>query len=210
MSENGTKQKELQDRLDLGIAEAHHRVKNTLQNIISYITLMFARKESVQKDDIEKLIRFIRSLASLHDFLRESDHRKTSAGLIRVDMLLNDIVSLHATDYQVSCEELPPSLCAPRQAATLSLIMTELLANASRYGSGEITLHKMPSEDTFLTIAIENKLTQPLGDVRAPSNTQGAHLVKSLARADFGFEPEYIISDSSFKVVLKIPITPFS
>lgn len=193
------------DRPELSVAEAHHRIKNTLQNVISYINIMFMKKDVVTRDELEKLVRFIKSLASLHDFLRDSSVRRDESGLVRLDILMNDLVELHAVNLEIDAERFPPIQCTARRAATTSLIMTELFDNASRFGTGAASLKVIEHLPGSIRFSTSNAI--PAHRVQSKSaSSYGLNLVKNLAKVDFGIEPTIETEDDCFRVTLSVPV----
>lgn len=188
--------------------DAHHLAKNILQNIISYINVMFARKETVHKSEINKLVRFVRNLASMHDFFRTVNRNGKDDELIKLDALLCNLFNLHPVEHQIRIDTLPSILCTTRRAVTVSLIMIELLDNASRYGESEISVHcEVSKPDMKAIISVRNnRASEPKKTAHPDGEPYGLALVEKLSQIDFGTDPVIQCTDTMYTVQISVPI----
>lgn len=194
------------DRLELAMAEAHHRVKNTLQNIISYINIMFTRKDTVKKEDIQKLIHYIQSLASLHDLLLEQVRSGRDGKMINMDKIVSDIVQIQSLQRNISSGEIPEMLGPPRQAATLSLIVNELFDFFFNFGSTETFIEFEKSSDGIVVMTMREGTTEIGEQDLTEDPPQGLQVAELLAKSDLRSSFEWINKCRPLNVKLKIPI----
>jgi PAS domain S-box-containing protein len=123
------------ERYRLLLRELNHRVTNHLQMITAMLKLQAARQQdATARDDFEKAIRRIHTLAGLHSRLYRDD------GLGGIDMgaYLTDICDglrgavLPEQRIQLLCTAAPIRLTID-QAVPLGLIVSELATNAAKY-----------------------------------------------------------------------------
>jgi two-component sensor histidine kinase/CHASE1-domain containing sensor protein len=110
--------------------ELNHRVKNTLANVLSIVSLT-RRRASGLDDFAESLTARIRALSATHDLLAQSDWN---------DAPISEIVRSELAPYLQANEghiELagPAINLAPNDALSLGLAIHELATNAAKYGA---------------------------------------------------------------------------
>lgn len=110
--------------------ELNHRVKNTLANVLSIVTLTRRRANSLD-EFADGLDGRIRALSATHDLLTQSDWGTTP---------IEAVVTAELAPYTRSGEDVldmagPPVELAPNDALSLGLALHELATNASKYGA---------------------------------------------------------------------------
>ena len=110
--------------------ELNHRVKNTLANVLSIVSLTRRRSNDVDEFS-ESLIGRIRALSATHDLLSQSNWR---------DALLSDVIRNELAPYLQDNERHvamsgPEVRLAPNDAMSLGLAIHELATNAAKYGA---------------------------------------------------------------------------
>ncbi len=110
--------------------ELNHRVKNTLANVLSIVSL--TRRRSAGLDDFaESLSARIRALSATHDLLAQSDWNDAPmAEIIRSELA----PYLQSDDEHVQMSG-PAISLAPSDALSLGLAIHELATNAAKYGA---------------------------------------------------------------------------
>lgn len=110
--------------------ELNHRVKNTLANVLSIVSL--TRRRSGSLDEFaEGLDGRIRALSATHDLLTQSEWGTTPIRSV-VDVEL----APYARDEEQKLELVGPHTeLAPNDALSLGLAIHELATNAAKYGS---------------------------------------------------------------------------
>jgi len=124
---------------DATIKEIHHRVKNNLQTVSALLRLQSRRVEDVKaRGALDEAVRRISSIALVHETLSASGKDEVDFDSV-VDSLITHAVDLapraatHVTDISVkrlgSLGSIDPKIATP-----LSLVITELVANAIEHG----------------------------------------------------------------------------
>jgi two-component sensor histidine kinase len=110
--------------------ELNHRVKNTLANVLSIVTL--TRRRATSLDEFaEGIDGRIRALSATHDLLTQSDWSTTPIGAV-VAAELAPYTRAHDDALEMSG---PPVELAPNDALSLGLALHELATNASKFGA---------------------------------------------------------------------------
>ncbi|MBB3862245.1 two-component sensor histidine kinase [Novosphingobium hassiacum] len=110
--------------------ELNHRVKNTLANVLSIVSLTRRRATSLT-DFADSLEGRIRALSATHDLLTQSDW-----GTTPVAMVIKAELAPYAQDVHRHLDiEGPEVELAPNDALSLGLAIHELATNAAKYGA---------------------------------------------------------------------------
>ena len=175
--------------------ELNHRVKNTLANVLSIISL--TRRRATDLDSFASgLEGRIRALSATHDLLTQSDWGATPiAAVVRAELAPYAQDSERALDITGPAVEL-----APNDALSLGLAIHELATNAAKYGAFSV-----PNGQVAVTWHL---ITQDLARVEwaergGPAVSQGARkrgfgteLIEKIVAhelrnpVDLKFEPE--------------------
>lgn len=110
--------------------ELNHRVKNTLANVLSILSLTRRRSESLDEfaDSLEGRIR---SLSATHDLLTGTDWGTTPLRSV----LEAELQHFRALGEQMISIDGPPVELAPNDALSFGLAIHELATNAAKYGA---------------------------------------------------------------------------
>lgn len=112
------------------LAEAHHRVKNSLQTVADL--LLLARPANATAQAFDDTAARIRSIAAVHHLLAEA-----RGGTVGADELLQSVVA--GIDPGLAVEAEPVTLEATT-AQRLGIVANELIANAVQHGSPPISV----------------------------------------------------------------------
>ena len=110
--------------------ELNHRVKNTLANVLSIVSLTRRRAENLD-EFAEGIDNRIRALSATHDLLTQSEWGTTPiAAVISVELA----PYINANDHEVIASG-PDVELAPNDALSLGLAIHELATNAAKFGA---------------------------------------------------------------------------
>ena len=110
--------------------ELNHRVKNTLANVLSIVSLTRRRADTLD-EFAEGIDKRIRALSATHDLLTQSEWGTTPvSSVISVELA----PYTNAAEHEVLADG-PPVELAPNDALSLGLAIHELATNAAKYGA---------------------------------------------------------------------------
>lgn len=110
--------------------ELNHRVKNTLANVLSIMSLTRRRTRSLE-EFADALDGRIRALSATHDLLTQSDWGTTPIASV----VMAELAPYTRPEDEAFEMEGPPVELAPNDALSLGLALHELATNASKYGA---------------------------------------------------------------------------
>jgi len=194
LAQSHQKIRALNSRLQMGMVETNHRVKNHLQKIISLLNYQARQRSGIlNQDDVKAIVSHIHGLASLHDVLSDevkSDGDGTSVDAAEVLGRVIDALA-SAQDGRIVRTELESCRVTPRQASSLSVILNELVSNALKHGSGEI-LVGLRCKDGKAVLTVQNEGSAfPTQAELDKSDRTGLVLVKMLCQSDLGVDPTF-------------------
>jgi two-component sensor histidine kinase len=124
------------------LAEAHHRVKNSLQTVADL--LLLARPPGGEGRAFDETAARIRSIAAVHRLLAEE-----GGATVGADAVVQAVAAALAPDIQVEAN--PVALDAAR-GQQLGVVANELIANALRHGRPPITARLSGSDPVALVV----------------------------------------------------------
>jgi two-component sensor histidine kinase len=119
-----------EEQMKLLVAELSHRVKNTLAMVMSIVRRTAAGSRSVAEYE-QALASRVRALSDAHALLFEANWGNTD--LKRV--LERTLAPFRSKDFNAIRFDGPVVSLDPRAALTLSLVVHELVSNATKYGA---------------------------------------------------------------------------
>ena len=165
---------------DTLVREVHHRIKNHLQGLLGLIEDCRERRPGVV-GELDTLHGQVLALASVHGMQARSVTEDIRCG----DLLEEQVLLLQRSHEGLSvavaaAPDAAATIIPARNAVPLALVLTELLVNARKYGTGEIEVRLM-GETQGTRISISNQVAMHPAETGtdAPSGT-GLALVKSL------------------------------
>ena len=200
---------------DATIKEIHHRVKNNLQTVSALLRLQSRRVEDLKaRGALDEAVRRISSIALVHETLSASGKDEVDFDSV-VDSLIGHAVDLapraanHVTDISVkrlgSLGSLDPKIATP-----LSLVITELIANAIEHG---LTLKGSKVEVIFsrtggsCVVKIEDDgVGLPSGFTLKDSSNLGLQIVRTLTESELKGTIEIQGSDKGTTAQLRFEI----
>jgi PAS domain S-box-containing protein len=198
------------ERIAVLLQELGHRIKNSLQIIISMVTLEARNQKSGEgKAALERMSHRIAALGRLYSILGDTNAVKEVDAATYLEALCRDLIESVQKENGISIalktdienEALPADRAIP-----LGLIVNELVTNAVKYafpsetrGTVAVTLKRIPGE-LRLTVADDGQGADPQ---RADSGL-GGRLVDAFAR-QLGGQVERVSSNKGTSVCLKLP-----
>lgn len=132
--------------------ELNHRVKNTLANVLSILSLTRRRSETLD-DFADSLEGRVRALSATHDLLTGTDWGTTP---------LRSVLEAELQHFRAGGEHIinidgPPVELAPNDALSFGLAIHELATNAAKYGAlsvpdGRVSIYWELIEDTMVAV----------------------------------------------------------
>ena len=184
--------------------ELNHRVKNTLANVLSIITL--TRRKAADVDSFaESLSGRIRALSATHDILTAQQwNTATLESVVRAELapyLAADDVSAEISG--------PEIVLAPNTALSLGLAIHELATNAAKYGA-------LSSEEGRVSVvwSLEDPQTARLEwrERGGPGVTEpdragfGINLLRKTVSHELGRDVELVFSPEGLRATLFVPV----
>jgi two-component sensor histidine kinase len=182
---------------DATIREIHHRVKNNLQTVAALLRLQARRTEAPEaRSALEEAVRRVGSIALVHETLSHSIDETVAFDEI-ADRLRHMVTDLGAADATVRTSRRGSFGTLPGQlAASLAMVLTELLQNATEHG--------FAGADGHLEIVVERTHAGAGGALRvtvcddgkglpddfdpARSRSLGLSIVRTLVESELGGE----------------------
>lgn len=132
--------------------ELNHRVKNTLANVLSILSLTRRRSENLD-DFADSLEGRIRSLSATHDLLTGTDWGTTPLRAV----LDAELQHFRAGGEHIISVDGPPVELAPNDALSFGLAIHELATNAAKFGSlsvpdGRVSIYWELVEDDMVIV----------------------------------------------------------
>jgi PAS domain S-box-containing protein len=188
-----TAQQELEAHQQVLLSELQHRVKNNLQLIISFMALKARRVETQEaRQVLEETMQRVRSVGSIQERLHDSGAIGASVDLAHyLPELAEDVLNAEGLGTVRLKVEAEPVRASVSQAATLGLMVNELLTNAVKYafdedGSGDLSLTLRPVGDGRAEIVVQDSgpgfPPEALNGGAGRAGSRGRSLVDALAR----------------------------
>ena len=179
----------LNERLQAAMTEAHHRIKNNLQIVAAMLDLeLMVGPEMIPSATLQRISVSIRAMGKVHDILTEHTKEDPRSNTVPASDLIDALLGVvrnsmpGATIHgEIAEKSLPIG-----QITSIALVLTELVHNAIKHGSGEVWV-------TFLADATMTRLVvrddgpgfSEGFDAERDGNT-GLQLVHRLVRWDLG------------------------
>ena len=110
--------------------ELNHRVKNTLANVLSILSL--SRRNAEDLDSfVETFAGRVRALSATHNLLTQTSWGPTSV----VEIIQTEMAPYFENDPPRIALDGPDAVIAPNDALSLGLLIHELVTNAAKYGA---------------------------------------------------------------------------
>ncbi len=184
--------------------ELNHRVKNSLANVLSIISLTRRRADKVD-DFADGLEGRVRALSATHDLLTDSQWGMTA---------LRDVVETELRPYLGDDEHTvelsgPPVELAPNDALSLGLAIHELATNACKYGAlsrrgGNVSIRWSLLDENTAQLVWQEAGGPPVSAGR--TRGFGTDLLEKIVAHEFSRPIEIEFAPEGVRCVLAIPV----
>jgi two-component sensor histidine kinase len=184
------KQRELNVKSAI-IQEVHHRVKNNLQAIASFLRMQARRVQGEEaRQELSVAVNRILSMAVIHEYLSEDEYQPINIRDLcqRIAYQVREVTS--DPEQEIMIEVTGPSIRLPAgQATPVAMVVNELLLNALEHGlaghrRGRITI-ELQEEGNCVQLTIRNSGSRLPPDFDpGQSRSLGLHIVQTLVRDD--------------------------
>lgn len=189
--------------------ELNHRVKNTLANVLSILSLT-RRRASGLDDFADSLEGRIRALSATHDLLTVTDWGTTpiraviEAELQHFRVALGDAILLEGPDLEL----------APNDALSFGLAVHELATNAAKYGAlsvpgGKVTIRWQKGDDPAAETAWAEVEWQETGGPPVPGQRRrgfGTELIEKVVAHELRQPVTLDFDPAGVRCVLRVPV----
>lgn len=190
------------------LAEIHHRVKNNLAVVsgLMQIQAFDEKNKEVEEKLLDSVFR-IRTMASIHELLYESDSFSEVNFSIMLKKLLEDIASAMNADKDISLEinDHPVQLNI-NQAVPCALMINEVLTNAFKHAfcgrdKGKVSININETGNSVKVMVRDDGVGMD-DEVMQNKDSLGVHLIKILTQQIHG-DFQYIGDENGTKFIIK-------
>lgn len=184
--------------------ELNHRVRNTLANVLSILSLTRRRSDNLDEfaDSLEGRIR---ALSATHDLLTHSDW-----GTLPVAAVIEaELQHVRAANVHPVTVEGPDAELAPNDALSLGLAMHELATNAAKFGAlsvagGSVAVNWSLIEPGLAEIVWCERGGPPVADMR--SRGFGTELIEKIVAHELRNPVQLDFEREGVRCVMRVPI----
>jgi two-component sensor histidine kinase/ABC-type multidrug transport system ATPase subunit len=177
------------------LQEAHHRIKNNLQSVISLLALQSGKNSSKEVEQaINQSINRIKAIAGVHELLSQDQRAISYINARQIVQKLADWVLVKAEPKKIKLSFVGHDLLLPyKKATSLALAINELINNCMEHAfpdgrSGKIDIRMKQSNETVIFEIADNGVGFPeigLNTFRDQGHL-GLWLVQLLVTGDLG------------------------
>lgn len=184
--------------------ELNHRVKNTLANVLSIMSL--TRRRATSLDEFaDALDGRIRALSATHDLLTQSDWGTTPIAAV----VAAELAPYARAEDRVLVTEGPVVELAPNDALSLGLALHELATNASKYGAlsvagGRVSIRWQMIGDDLAQVEWAEAGGPPVSATHPRGF--GTDLIEKIIAHELRNPVELIFDPAGVRCTLKIPV----
>lgn len=184
--------------------ELNHRVKNTLANVLSIVTLTRRRAKTLD-EFADGLDGRIRALSATHDLLTQSDWGTTPIAAVAAA----ELAPYTRSEDGVLTMDGPPVELAPNDALSLGLALHELATNASKYGAlsvpgGQVAIRWSLASDNLARIEWSES-----GGPKVPSKRPrgfGTDLIEKIVAHELRNPVDLVFAPEGVRCTLLVPV----
>lgn len=193
------------------LQESHHRIKNNLQAIISFIILQKKFIDLNEKEKINQIlddiIARIKSIAAIHDLLaRKKDYNS----ILNINYLIEKVINYLNIDSRINFNlNLEDILIPYNKATSIAIVINEIVSNSLKHAfneksTGTIEI-KCIRKNKYIYITIADNGIGIEEDFEIKNNKSlGLSIVKMIVEHEFKGDIDFV-SDNGTRVKIKIP-----
>jgi two-component sensor histidine kinase len=184
--------------------ELNHRVKNTLANVLSILSLTRRRTNNLD-DFADSLEGRIRALSATHDLLTHSDW-----GTIPIRAVIEaELQHFRAGSDEPIALDGPEAELAPNDALSFGLALHELATNAAKYGSlgvaeGTVSVTWRLLENNLAEVEWRERGGPPVAELR--SRGFGTELIEKIVAHELRNPVQLEFHREGVRCVMRVPI----
>ncbi len=184
--------------------ELNHRVKNTLANVLSIVTLTRRRAKTLD-EFADGLDGRIRALSATHDLLTQSDWGTTPIEAVAAA----ELAPYTRSEDGVLDMTGPAVELAPNDALSLGLTLHELATNASKYGAlsvpgGRVTIRWSLAEENLARVEWIERGGPPVAAKRPRGF--GTDLIEKIVAHELRNPVDLIFAPEGVRCTLMVPV----
>lgn len=182
---NSQLSKNVEDR-ELLLRELHHRIKNNLSLVISFVELQSMKTDNSEIQEQNKnIVSKMRAISLVHEKLQLSDTLKNLDLCFYIRELGNELIKNSGEKNVRLDTKFPDELIRPsNDVMNIGLVFSELVINSLKHALGEsgliITVEILQREDGFAFSYMDNGKPYPAGFDFNRTNSLGSQVLSSL------------------------------
>ena len=188
--------------------ELNHRVKNTLANVLSIISLTRRRADNID-DFADSLTGRVRALSATHDLLSQTDWSNAP-----ISQVIGSELAPYMQDSERHVEMRGPEVSlAPNDALSLGLAVHELATNAAKYGALSTNEGRVSINWRLMTPELVEVHWQETGGPEVPPPAKrgfGRELIEKIVAQELKAEVELEFRPGGVECRLRVPVRRLS
>jgi two-component sensor histidine kinase len=178
------------EQLRRSIAESHHRIKYSLQNVISLLNLQARGTNGLSAEGVKKLSAHIHGLAVLHDLMVARTREGEDIATVDLDRIFERVLGIvsrgAAARTEIALEHCPVN---SRQAGSLLVVFNEMVSAALKLGGATVAV-SLRCADGSAALTVKAQRSADAHPHAMPMiDAAGLELIKLLCQADLAAEP---------------------
>jgi PAS domain S-box-containing protein len=202
-----SERKRAEDQQKLLLAELNHRVKNTL-SVVSGIASQTARTSKTLAEFSDKFFARLQTLGRAHDMLMARKWGVTSLH----DLVADVFAPFGAVEAAQIAYAGPQVALSPSTTLSLSLILHELVTNASKHGAlsgptGKVSMTWDLRAETPLRLLLRWR-ESGLSNIEAPARSGfGTRMIETSTRHDLGGQVDVTFGSEGVRYDFEFPLS---
>ncbi len=149
------------ERLELLVREVHHRVSNSLQMVLSFVSMQGKQSsEPAVREALEEIQNRIKAISKVHQRLYTRGDLTTIDLDAYLENLVDDLRSSLPSEVAIELEG-EPVVVSPDTGVSVGVIVNELVSNAAKYAfapgqRGRITVKLEAEGDSGFVLTVED------------------------------------------------------